>query len=181
MNVLLVFFALPVATIILAIVLQKILKCPLLVGATFFEIFLIVVFVIAPNGTLLIYAILYSILAYVTAVLTCIICKLISRFGNVIGDCTKSCNICGENNSSNFSNPSGSFNLMPTNNNCNAGNNVATVRIIDSRNNNCLSPTNSVTTVTTTSGNGPLNTTSNTFSQGRGNTICTCGRTCGRR
>ena len=162
MNVLLVFFALPVATIILAIVLQKILKCPLLVGATFFAIFLIVAFVIAPNGTLLIYAILYSILAYVTAVLTCIICKIISRFGNVIGDCTKSCNICGENNSSNFSNPSGSFNLMPTNN-------------------NCLSPTNSVTTVTTTSGNGPLNTTSNTFSQGRGNTICTCGRTCCRR
>ena len=33
---LLLFFALPVATIILAVVLQKILKCPILVAATFF-------------------------------------------------------------------------------------------------------------------------------------------------
>lgn len=171
MNILLVFFALPVATIILAIVLQKILKCPLLVGATFFAIYLIVAFVIAPNGTLLICAILYSILAYVTAVLTCVICKLLKRFGNVIGDCASSCSMCTDNNN---------LNLMNTNCN-NNGNNIATVRIIDSRNNNCLIPSNSVTTVTTTSGNGPLNTTSNTYSQGRGNNICTCGRMCNRR
>lgn len=171
MNILLVFFALPVATIILAIVLQKILKCPLLVGATFFAIYLIVAFVIAPSGTLLIYAILYSILAYVTAVLTCVICKLIRKFGNVIGDCAGSCNMCGGDNN----------NLNLANINSNNGNNIATVRIIDSRNNNCLMPSNSVTTVTTTSGNGPLNTTSNTYSQGRGNNVCTCGRTCNRR
>ena len=177
MNGLLVFFALPVATIILAIVLQKILKCPLLVGATFFAIYLIVAFAIAPNGTLLIYAILYSILAYVTAVLTCIICRINSRFGNIIGDCAKPCNVCGYNNDLGTGN-----NLITANNSCNSGNNVATVRIIDSRNNNCITnDNNSVTTVTTTTGSGPLNTTSNTFSQGRYNNVCTCGRVCSRR
>lgn len=173
MNLLLIFFALPVATIILAIVLQKILKCPLLVGATFFAIYLIAAFIISPSGTLLILAILYGILAYVTAVLTCVICRLNSRFGNILGGCTNSCDICGNDNSSNNSN----IVANPTN-----ANNVATVRIIDSRNNNCLtSANNSVTTVTTTTGAGPLNTTSNTFSQGRCNNVCTCGRTCNRR
>lgn len=44
MNTLLLFFALPVATVILAIVLQKILNNPLLVAATFFAIYLVVAF-----------------------------------------------------------------------------------------------------------------------------------------
>lgn len=158
MNVLLIFFALPVATVILAIVLQKILKCPLLVGATFFAIYLIVAFVIAPNGTLLVYAILFSILAYITAVLTCVICKLISRFGNILDDNNCSCNSCNSRN-----------------------NNLATVRVIDSgTGNNCIS-NNSVTTVTTTTGSGPLNTTSNTYLTERSNNTCSCGRICRRR
>lgn len=41
MNILLLAFALPVATILLAIVLQKILKCPLLVAATFLQYYLL--------------------------------------------------------------------------------------------------------------------------------------------
>ena len=44
MNNLLLFFALPVATIILAIVFQKILRNPILTAATFFAIYLIVAF-----------------------------------------------------------------------------------------------------------------------------------------
>ncbi len=75
MNTLLIFFALPVATIILAIVLQKVLRNPLLVAATFFAIYLIVTFAIF-DANFLVYAILYTILAYVTAVLTRWICHL---------------------------------------------------------------------------------------------------------
>ena len=41
---LLVFFALPLATILLSIVLQTVLKCPILVGITFFAIYLIIAF-----------------------------------------------------------------------------------------------------------------------------------------
>lgn len=68
MNTLLLFFALPVATIILAIVLEKILKCPILTAASFFAIYLIVAFAVF-DASFLVYAIAYTILAYVTAVI----------------------------------------------------------------------------------------------------------------
>ena len=71
MNILLIFFALPVATIILAIVLQKILDNPLLVAATFFAIYLIVTFAVF-DANFLVFAIIYTI-----AVLTRLICRLI--------------------------------------------------------------------------------------------------------
>ena len=98
MNILLLAFALPVATILLAIVLQKILKCPLLVAATFFAILLIITYAVL-GSSFLVFAILYTILAYVTAVLTRLICNLINRFGlgngcNCIcdNDCNHKCN-----------------------------------------------------------------------------------------
>lgn len=77
MNTLLLFFALPVATIILAIVLQKILKCPWLVAATFFAIYLIVAYTVF-NSNFLIFVIAYTILAYIVASLTRIVCNLIN-------------------------------------------------------------------------------------------------------
>lgn len=154
MNVLLIFFALPIATIILAVVLQKILKCSLLVAATFFAIYLIVAFVLSPSGTLLIYVILYSILAYVTAVLTNLTCRIKSRFGNIFTN-----NNCVCNNENTASTISGNIRIIPS---------------------NCENENNQVTTVTTTTGSGTLSTTSNTYLNGR-NTGCTCGRVCRRR
>ena len=68
MNVLLLFFALPVATIILAIVLEKILRCPVLTVATFFAIFLIVAFAVF-DASFLVFVIAYTIIAYITAVI----------------------------------------------------------------------------------------------------------------
>lgn len=87
MNTLLLFFALPVATILLAIVLQKILKCPILVAITFFAIYLIVAFS-AFDATFLVFAIVYAILAYITAVLVKFICRILRRFGK---DCSCIC------------------------------------------------------------------------------------------
>ncbi len=78
MNMLLIFFALPIATILLAIVLQKILKSPILVGITFFAIYLIVTFA-AFDSSFLIVAIILAILAYITAVLVSIICRILKR------------------------------------------------------------------------------------------------------
>ena len=74
MNTILLFFALPIATIILAIVLQKILKNPVLVAATFFAIYLIVTFAVFDSD-FLIFAIAYTIIAYITAVLVKFILK----------------------------------------------------------------------------------------------------------
>lgn len=86
MDNLLIFFALPVATVILAIVLQKILKNPLLVSATFFAIYLIVTFAFF-DASFLVFAILYTILAYVTAVLTRWICRLFNILENQNNNC----------------------------------------------------------------------------------------------
>ncbi len=65
-NILLLFFALPIATIIISIALQKILDNPLLVAAIIFAIFLVVTFIIGDLN-LLIATIVYTILSFLTA------------------------------------------------------------------------------------------------------------------
>lgn len=92
MNILLIFFALPLATIILAAVLQKLIKSPVLVAAIFFAIYLIVAFAVF-NATFLIAVIVYTVLAYVTASIVRIICCFIRNFNlNCDDDCPCRCN-----------------------------------------------------------------------------------------
>ncbi len=100
MNNLLIFFAIPVATIILAIVFQKILQSPLLVAATFFAIFLIVTFA-AFDESFLVFAILYTLLALITALVVRFICCLINNSNNpcINGRAIHNSGICGDNNS----------------------------------------------------------------------------------
>lgn len=134
MNTLLIFFALPIATIILAIVLEKLLRCPILTAATFFAIYLIVAFAVF-NASALVFVIIYTILAYITA--------LIAEF--FFSRCKRrvcvSCN-CNNNNDSgiqlsnedaqNIANRVANI-LNNTNNNCgcncNNNNEVATVNV----------------------------------------------------
>ena len=80
-EMLLIFFALPIAVIIISIALQKIFKCPILVSAIIFAIFLIVTFVI-DNITFLIATIAYTILSYLTAFLTCVVCRFLNSFSS---------------------------------------------------------------------------------------------------
>jgi predicted membrane protein len=68
MNALLIFFALPLATIILSVVLQKLIKNPILVAAIFFAIYLVVAFALF-DATFLIAVIIYTLLAYITALI----------------------------------------------------------------------------------------------------------------
>ncbi|MBR3673360.1 MAG: DUF2651 family protein [Clostridia bacterium] len=98
MNNLLIFFAIPVATIILAIVLQKILQSPLLVAATFFAIFLVVTFA-AFDESFLVFAILYTLLALITALTVRFICCLINNSDNpcINGNAMRGEGICGNN------------------------------------------------------------------------------------
>ena len=76
MTNLLIFFALPIATIIISIALQKIFKCPFLVAAIIFAIFLVVTFILG-NLIYLVATIAYTILAFITAVLTSIVCRIL--------------------------------------------------------------------------------------------------------
>ncbi|MBR3720561.1 MAG: DUF2651 family protein [Clostridia bacterium] len=81
MNNLLIFFAIPVATIIFSIVLQRLLQSPILVAATAFAIFLIITFAVFDES-FLVFAILYTLLALITALLARFICCLINNSDN---------------------------------------------------------------------------------------------------
>ncbi len=87
-QVLLIFFALPIAVIIISIALQRIFKNPILVALIIFAIFLIVTFVI-DNIQFLVATIAYTILSYITAFLTYIIYRFLKE------------HICANNNNVN--------------------------------------------------------------------------------
>ena len=88
-TILLIFFVIPLAVIIVSIALQRLLRCPPLVAAIIFVIFLIVA-VILNNFNVLILAIIFAILAYITAVLSCIICRILRENPRWLS-CTKCC------------------------------------------------------------------------------------------
>ena len=115
MNILLIFFALPIATIIISIALQKILKCPSLVAAIIFAIFLIVTFIL-NNLNFLIATIVYTIISFITAAIVCLICRFFSTERRS-GDCN--CNVCRNRRS----NESNSNELLTISSNCGNSNN----------------------------------------------------------
>ena len=78
MNNLLLFFAFPIATIILSISAQKILRNKILTAATFFAIYLILTFS-TFDINFLIYAIIYTILAYVSALISNLVFKQVEK------------------------------------------------------------------------------------------------------
>lgn len=129
MNTLLLFFALPVATIILAVVLEKILKCPFLTAATFFAIFLIVAFA-AFDATFLVFVIAYTILAFIAAVIAEFFFR---RCNNNDRNCCRW--FCKENNSNTITLSDQDVRRIAEqlariqNNNCNCSNDIATVNV----------------------------------------------------
>ena len=119
MNILLIFFALPIAVIIISIALQKILKNPVLVAAIIFAIFLIVTFVV-NNLNFLIAAIVYAILSFITAFITCLVGRILKRLVNENSCGCRREDLCSCNN-----------------NECNS-NNILTIRSLqNSTSNNC--------------------------------------------
>ena len=64
----LTFVVLPIATIILAFVLQKLIRIPILTALTFFAVYLILSYTVFDN-TFLINTIIYTVLAYISALI----------------------------------------------------------------------------------------------------------------
>ena len=88
----LIFFAIPLAVVIISIALQKVLKNPFLVAGIIFSILLVIVLALF-DPIYLIAVLAYSILSFITAILTALICRYLkNQICNVI------CNSCGENN-----------------------------------------------------------------------------------
>lgn len=75
MNILLIFFAIPVAVIILSIILETFIKCPIKVAGIFFAIFLVLAFLLGGTAELIVAAILYTIISFIAACLTEVICS----------------------------------------------------------------------------------------------------------
>lgn len=105
MDLVLIFIVLPLATIIFSIALQRLLKCPILVSAIIFAIFLILTYTVLGTD-FLIFAIVFAILAFITAFLTSLFCRIIRRLSNLEGrdsDCEREqscpCN-CNSNGNS---------------------------------------------------------------------------------
>ena len=93
MNILF-FVIFPIAVILISIVLQKLLKSPLLVAILIFAIFLILAYTVFTPEFLL-NAIIYAIIAFITAAIFKLICCLRRRIScNIFNVCddTDSCN-----------------------------------------------------------------------------------------
>lgn len=68
MNILLIFFAFPIAVIIVSAILEKILRSPVAVAALIFAIFLVVTFAVFDE-IFLIATLAYTIIAFITALI----------------------------------------------------------------------------------------------------------------
>ena len=93
MNNLLVFFALPIATIIIAVVLERLWKNYILVTLFTFAVYLIVAFAVG-DATLLVLVIIYTFLAFIAAFLSMIFRKINKKLR-----CLE--DVCSENDSDN--------------------------------------------------------------------------------
>lgn len=94
MDTILMFFILPLATIILASVLEYLIRCPIAVTAIFFAVWLIVAYLIFSIDVFIIALVLYTILAFLSAVITRIILCNYHKFG-------LKCPVCNNNNTFN--------------------------------------------------------------------------------
>ena len=88
MNNLLIFFAFPIAIIIISIILQKFLKNPVFVASLTFATFLIITFAVFDE-TFLIETLAYTILAFITSLLTKVFCfnnEAYNSINNTLGN-----------------------------------------------------------------------------------------------
>ncbi|MBO4293251.1 MAG: DUF2651 family protein [Clostridia bacterium] len=90
----LIFFAIPLAIIVISIALQKILRNPFLVSAIIFSIALVIVLAFL-DPIYLIAVVAYTLLSLITAFLTCLLCGVLSN-SNMCN-----CMVGGNNNNNN--------------------------------------------------------------------------------
>lgn len=120
MNTLLIFFAIPIAVIIVSAVLQKLLNSPITVAALIFAIFLVVTFA-AFDSTFLIATFAYTLLALITALIVKFLCE--SKDNTSLCDLLRDFLSNNENNETNLSNISDLLNSNNTNSNNSTNNN----------------------------------------------------------
>lgn len=120
---LLLIFALVLATIVIAIFLQRVIHCPILIGLLFFAV-LVLAGALTGNTIFIILAAVLGVIAFISAFLDCFIsrCGFFRDSGCLNCD---NCNDCNRNRNQN-----GAFLLNNTSNNCN--NNSQPLTILNS-------------------------------------------------
>ena len=93
MNVLLIFFAIPLAVIILSAIIESLINCPLKVTGIFFSIFIVVAFALGGTVDYIVAAIVYTIISFITAILIRVIINRRCCCGS-----TNNCNSCNNCN-----------------------------------------------------------------------------------
>ncbi len=130
MNLLLIFFAIPIATIILSVILQTLICCPFKVAGIAFSIFIVVAFALGGTAALIVAAIIYTIISFVSAVITMFIQNRIrdndERDNNCNNDCNNNWNNSCDNNWNNSYN--NNWNNIYSNNINNGNNRSGTCR-----------------------------------------------------
>jgi len=128
MDIILIFFILPLATIILAAVLEYLIRCPIAVAAIFFAIWLVVAYLIFTTEVFVIALVVYTILAFLSAVITRLILCNCNRLWH-------NCPVCMRDNCPNDEvesiediNDNDNNNGSNNNNNCNCRNTRYSVR-----------------------------------------------------
>lgn len=99
-ELLILLFVLPLATIIFSIVLEKIIRNPVLVSLFIFAIYLIVAFFASGEDNLALYiiiAIIYAVLAFLTALITRFINRIKCNLQRIL-DTRNSSNSCYNSN-----------------------------------------------------------------------------------
>lgn len=70
MNILLFFFAIPIAIIILSVILETYMRSPLKVAGIFFSIFLVLAFYFGGSAEYIVAAFIYTLISLISAYLT---------------------------------------------------------------------------------------------------------------
>lgn len=138
---LLIFFAIPLATILLAIVLEKVLDNPILVAITFFAVYLIIIFALAAFGVItdlasaIVAVIVYTIIAFITAYIVRLIKCICKKF---FDGCR--CRVCSDNSvdDNNIQEINNDNNLLRISCRCNNGNSQELLSV----NSNCSNSNN---------------------------------------
>lgn len=145
-TILLIFFAIPIAVIIISIALQKIFKCPFIVAAIIFAIFLIIPFILG-NLNLLVATIAYTMLSFITALLTNVICKILRELDDRECNNSKRCNCRNKTRNSN----NNEIQLLSITGDCSDSDNNGNLLTISS--NGCNGIENELLTINSSCGN----------------------------
>ena len=147
MNILLIFFAIPLAVIILSAILETFINCPFKVAGIFFAIFIVVAFALGGSAILIVAAIVYTLISFITAAIVRLIINRMCNRGdddeNRCRFCRDECSSCNSDNTASVSNQlNNTLRSLNELNTFNSLNNLANLNNLNNLNNEAVNNIN---------------------------------------